>query len=75
MKFVILGTQEFDIFCSNAVVESGNQVVALISMPEKVRPNNSADISLYAKQHDISYHELEDINSLESLNLLQEILN
>jgi len=71
MKIVILGTSEFDIFCSNAIIDSGSQVVAMISIPQKARPNNSADISLYAKQHDIPYHELEDINSLESLDLLR----
>jgi len=71
MKIVILGTSEFDIFCSNAIIDSGSQVVAMIFIPQKARPNNSADISLYAKQHDIPYHELEDINSLESLDLLR----
>ena len=71
MKIVILGTSELDIFCSNAIIDSGSQVVAMISIPQKARPNNSADISLYAKQHDIPYHELEDINSLESLDLLR----
>jgi methionyl-tRNA formyltransferase len=71
MKIVILGTSEFDIFCSNAIIDSGSQVVAMISIPHKARPNNSADISFYAKQNDIPYHELEDINSLESLNLLR----
>ena len=71
MKIVILGTSEFDIFCSNAIIDSGSQVVAMISIPQKAPPNNSADISLYAKQNDIPYYELEDINSLESLNLLR----
>jgi len=71
MKFMILGTSEFDIFCSNAIIESGNQVVAIISMPQNARPNNSPDISLYAKKHNIPYHEFEDINSIDSLKLLR----
>ena len=71
MKFVILGASEFNIYCSNAIIESGNQVVAMISIPQFDRPNNSANISRYTKQHNIPYHEFEDINSLESLNLLR----
>ena len=66
-----MGTSNLNIVCSNAVIESGNQVVALISMSEKVRPNNSVDISLYAKQHDIPYHELDDNNSIKSIDLLR----
>jgi len=72
MKFVILGASEFNIYSSNAIIESGSQVVAMISMPEHIRPNNSSDIAFYAKQHDIFYHELEDINSLEALDLLRK---
>ena len=71
MKIVILGTSDFDISCANAIIDSGSQVVAMISIPKKARPNNSVDISLYAKQRDIPYHEFEDINSLDSLDLLR----
>ena len=68
MTFLILGVNNLSIHSTNAIIESGNQVVAMISIPKKSRPNNSANIALYAKQNDISYYEFEDINSVESLN-------
>ena len=40
MKFVVLGTSEFSILASNAIIESGNKVLAMISMPENVIPPN-----------------------------------
>lgn len=70
IKFVLLGTSELIIHISNAIIESGNQVISMISMPQNVSPNNSADISNYAKQSNINYHELEDINSLEAFDIV-----
>ena len=70
MKFVLLGTSELIIHISNAIIESGNQVISMISMPQNLSPNNSADISNYAKHSNINYHEFEDINSLEAFELV-----
>ena len=72
MNFVVLGTSEFSILASNAIIESGNKVLAMISMPENQLPNNSSSISFYAKQKHLSYHEFDDINSLDSIKLLRE---
>ena len=51
LTFVILGTSEFDIYSANAILDNGHQVLAIISMPKKSRPNNSANIEQYAKKN------------------------
>ena len=71
MRFVVLGTSEFTIRYATALLDSGCEVCALISMPSSVRPLNSADIMGFAERNRIPYHEVEDINSSESVSLLQ----
>ena len=70
MRFIMLGNSEFTLHCTKALLDSGSDVCAMISMPNHSRPSNSADIALFSKQKGLSYHEIEDINSPESLTLL-----
>jgi methionyl-tRNA formyltransferase len=72
-KFVILGTSQFDIYSANAILDSGHQVSAMISMPENSLPDNSAKIEQYATQKNIPYHEILDINSPKSIEVLRQL--
>ena len=70
MKFIVLGISQFSITTSDAILDSGGDVVAIVSMPKDSLPNNSADISSYAKSKDIKYIETDDINSEKSIEIL-----
>ena len=70
MKFIVLGTSEFTINCARAILDAGQSIVALISMPKELLPNNSVNIQLFASKNDIPYHELTDINCSKSFDLL-----
>ena len=72
-KFVILGTSQFNIYCANAILDSGHQVSAMFSMPKSSVPDNSANIEQYAIQKNISYYEFLDINSLNSIEILRQL--
>jgi methionyl-tRNA formyltransferase len=73
MRFVVLGTSEFTIALARAVLESGLTLPALVSMPGHARPDNSADIAAFARNNNVSYREVENINSDESLSLLRKL--
>ena len=72
-NFVILGTSQFDIYCANAILDSGHNVSAMISMPINSVPDNSANIEQYATQKNISYYEFMDINSPNSIEILRQL--
>lgn len=72
MKFVVLGTSEFTIHCSKALLDSGAEVSLLVSMPQHSLPLNSADIPGFAKSRNIPYCEIEDINSHDSISIIQK---
>jgi len=72
MKFIVLGTTEFTLRCAQALLDSGAELRLLVSMPERSRPINSADVSGFAQSHKILYHETEDINSPESLSAIKK---
>lgn len=71
MKFVVLGTSEFTLRLAQAVLDSGCEVAALVSIPAHALPLNSADIAGFARKRGIAYHEIEDINSEASRNILR----
>jgi len=66
----MLGTSEFNLCCTQALLDTGGEICAMISMPEDARPNNSADVENFAKSNGIPYHDIENINSSQSLKLL-----
>lgn len=71
MKYVVLGTSVFTMQCTQALLDTNQEVSALVSMPESVLPNNSIDLKSFAKEKSISFHEIEDINSTVSVELLK----
>jgi len=71
-KFIILGTSEGTIRCTQALLEADAEVQAIISMPENCRPDNSADVGGFARGNKIQYHELRDINTAESMWLIHD---
>ncbi len=71
MNFLILGTSEFDIYCANAILASKNEICIMVSMPKKLRPENSYNIELFSAKNNIPYIEIEDINSKSSIRLLK----
>jgi methionyl-tRNA formyltransferase len=70
MRFAMMGNSEFTLYSTQALLDSGSNVCAIISMPEESRPNNSADIVLFSKKHGIPHHAIEDINSPESIEVI-----
>jgi len=72
IKFVVLGTTEITLSCAKSILDGGNEVCLLVSMPSKLLPGNSTDISDFAAEYEIPYHEADDINSPESVCLLQD---
>lgn len=73
MRFIVLGTSEFTLSCTSAFLHCGAELVALISMPHNVLPNNSANVETFAEANDIPYYKMEDINQPESISLLREL--
>jgi len=71
MKFILLGTSEFSLRCAEAVLDSGEEICALISMPAYALPLNSADVSRFARAHGIPFHEIEDVNVPKSVTLIR----
>ncbi len=72
MKFIVLGTSEFTLSCCRAILDSKEEICALVSMPENMLPLNSADIRSFARSKGIPYHETADINSAFSIKLLKK---
>jgi len=71
MRFVVLGTSEITVCCAHALLDSGGEVCAVISMPPHIRTDNSVDVASFAEGNKIPYHEVEDINSPRSVDLLR----
>ena len=71
MKYILMGTDNFTINAANAIIDTDNEICAMISMPLKFRPNNFVSIDSYAKKNKINYHEIKNINSKKSHSLLK----
>ena len=72
MQFVVIGTSAFTMRSAEGILDSGGQIAALISLPQELLPNNSADLASFARERDIPYHEVEDINSDQSYNVISD---
>ena len=73
MNFVILGTTEFTLCCAQAVIDSGQNISGLISLPSNKLPLNSTDIHQYAGKHKIPYYEIDDVNSDDAIKLIKNL--
>jgi len=72
MRFIVIGTSEFTLNCTQALIDNCEDICALISMPKQDLPLNSANISEFAKSNNIAYHEIRDINSPDSIAILSK---
>jgi len=70
VKFALIGNSTFTIQCAKALLDAKADISCMISMPEATRPNNSANINSFSHSNDLSYKEIEDINSDESIAFL-----
>jgi len=70
LKFIVIGTSQFSVTTSDAILESGGDVLAIVSMPKDSLPNNSADLSSYSKSKNLNYVEINDINCQDSIKIL-----
>lgn len=72
MKFIVLGTSDFTLNCAKALLEhNSSEICALISMPEKYLPDNSANIKDFANRYNIPYYEFKNINSFKSIAVIK----
>ena len=71
MRFIALGTTEFVRHCINGLIDGGQQVLLLVSLPKELQPDNSIDLSEFASEKGLDYLEVEDINSPEDIAALK----
>lgn len=73
MKIVALGTSQFLMSCVKGFLDSGHDVICLVSEPERLLPVNSINIKDVAAQMGIDYLESEDINSRDTCRHLRAL--
>lgn len=71
MRFIALGTTEFVKHCINGLIDGGQQVLLLVSLPKELQPDNSIDLSEFASKKGLDYLEVEDINSPKNIAALK----
>ncbi|WCL48408.1 formyltransferase family protein [Leptospira sp. GIMC2001] len=72
-KYIVIGTSESTLACLEALVEAGEDITAIISLPKDLLPNNSINLKNFAAKYQVSYYEVSDINSEESEVLLTNL--
>lgn len=73
-KCIVLGCSKFTASLVEGILQSNNEILAIISMPKECRPNNSYDLENYAKKNNIKYEQFNNIND-EKCRLFIEKLN
>lgn len=71
MRFVSLGTSEFSLATARGFADAGHTLLALVTLETSLLPENSADIGAAARALGVPSHEVKDINSSESIELLR----
>jgi methionyl-tRNA formyltransferase len=71
MRFIALGTTEFIKHCIKGLIDSGHQVLLLVSLPKELQPDNSIDLSEFMSEKGLDYLEVEDINASENIEILE----
>ena len=61
MKYILMGTDNFTINAANAIIDTDNEICAMISMPLKFRPNNFVSIDSYAKKIKLTIMKLRTL--------------
>lgn len=62
MRCIVLGTTETSKELAKGIIESGNILVAMVTLVKEKLPNNSVDLKLFANEHGAKYYEIENIN-------------
>ena len=73
MELIVLGTSEFSLSCARAVLDSGQTISAVISLPQHLMPLNPVNMAAFAKTQGIPYYEIDDINSQSTIDLLKKL--
>jgi methionyl-tRNA formyltransferase len=63
MQIIALGTSRFLIYCVRGLIDAGFLIKEIISLPEKLLPDNSVVLKNFAAEINANYFEIEDINS------------
>ncbi len=71
MNIVVVGTSEFTIQSARAVLDLGQKLSAVVSMPESCLPLNSANIKEFCLQHKVPFYEFEDLNDSAVLDIFR----
>ena len=71
MRIVALGTTEFLVESIRGLTQSGDhQILQVISLTDRLKPDNSFDLNCYCKIQGIPYFEVDNINETEVINYL-----
>jgi methionyl-tRNA formyltransferase len=70
MRFTVIGTSAFTIRSAEGILDSGNEIAAVISLCNELLPDNSADLLSFSTARGMSYYEVEDINSDHSSDII-----
>lgn len=70
---MIIGTTDLAAAFAEGVLDSGEELAAVVSMPESARPANPAQLAEFARSHGVGYREVADINAPESVALLKSL--
>lgn len=73
MRYAVLGTGEATVETARAVLDAGSTVAAMVTLPEHLLPNNSADIQAAAKELGVPSRAVQDINDPKSVEILREL--
>jgi len=73
MRFIVLGTSGFTVSCARALIDSGKEISAIISMPKTMLPLNSVDLRKFAARYSIPYFEIGDINSKQAIRFMDSL--
>jgi methionyl-tRNA formyltransferase len=72
-RFAVIGNSTFSEQMSNGFIEAGNKCVYAFSNSAGHRPNATNGISAWARGNGIPYMDLDDINSVDSAELLKKL--
>lgn len=71
MRIVALGTTEFLVESIRGLILSGDhEIVQVISLTDRLKPDNSFDLNSYCKVQSIPYCEVDNINENQIINYL-----
>jgi methionyl-tRNA formyltransferase len=61
LEFIILGTSQFTLICTQILLDLGVEVQAMVCLPLGQRQLDSVDIEAFARRHGLDYLEFNDL--------------